>query len=85
MRMIVYTVIGAGAMAAAALGLAGTAAAAGGADVIVNGLSADGFVVQLNGSQTANLSACAVTDVNKDSTPGSTPTAYVDVKCPDGC
>jgi hypothetical protein len=85
MRMIVFAVIGAGAMTAAALGLAGTAAAAGGADAIINGLSAEGFSVQLNGSQTANLSACAVTDIKKDGAPGSNPTAYVDVSCPDGC
>jgi hypothetical protein len=84
-KYFVITAISAGAMAAAALGLAGTAAAAGGADVTVNSLTTDGFLVQLNGPQTANLSACTVTNVKKDGAGGPSPTALVDIACPDGC
>ena len=85
MKILIVTVFSAGAMAAAALSLAGTAAAAGGADATVNGLQAEGYSVQLNGSQSANLTACAVTNVKKDGGAGPSPTAYVDVACPDGC
>jgi hypothetical protein len=79
------TVLGAGAMAAAAVGLAGTAAAAGGADVTVNSLKTEGYSLQINGPQSANLTACTVTNVTKDGSPGPSPVAYVDVACPDGC
>ena len=84
MKMLSITVI-AGAMTAAALSLAGTATAAGGADATVNGLQAEGYSVQLNGAQSANLSACTVTNVKKDGVAGPSPTAYVDITCPDGC
>lgn len=85
MKMFVTTVLSAGAMAAAALGLAGTAAAAGGADATVNGLTAEGYLVQLNGTPSANLSACTVTNVAKDGAGGPSPTALVDIACPQGC
>jgi hypothetical protein len=85
MKMLSITVISAGAMTAAALSLAATAAAAGGADATVNGLQAQGYSVQLNGAQSANLSACTVTSVKKDGVAGPSPTAYVDITCPDGC
>lgn len=85
MKMFVISVISAGALSAAAVGLAGTATAAGGADVTVNGLNADGYSVQINGSPTANLSVCSVTGVKKDGVGGPSPTAVVDIACPDGC
>jgi hypothetical protein len=85
MKMFAIGVISAGALSAAALGLAGTATAAGGADATVNGLNADGYSVQLNGAPTANLSACSVTGVKKDGVGGPSPTAFVDIACPDGC
>ena len=83
--MFAITIVSAGAMTAAALGLAGTATAAGGADATVNGLKAEGYSVQLNGSPTANLSACTISNVKKDGAGGPSPTAYVDIVCPDGC
>jgi hypothetical protein len=85
MKMFAIGVISAGALSAAALGLAGTATAAGGADATVNGLNAEGYSVQLNGAPTANLSACSVTGVKKDGVGGPSPTAFVDIACPDGC
>ena len=78
--MFAITIISAGALSAAAIGLSGPAAAAGGADATVNGLTAEGYNVQINGAQSANLSACTVSNVKKDSA-----TAYVDIACPDGC
>jgi hypothetical protein len=75
-----------GGLSVASVGLAGPAAAAPNADDAVNGLRAQGYSIQLNGSPSANLSACAVTGVNTDS-PGasSNPVAYVDIACPTGC
>jgi hypothetical protein len=79
-----------GALAAAALGLAGAAAAApsGGASAgdTVKNLEARGYNVQLNGSVTAPLSQCLVTDVHGEPADGVHPTqftsVYVDVNCP---
>lgn len=85
MRKFAMTVLGAGAITVAALGLAGTASAAGGADVTVNSLKTEGYSLQINGPQSANLTACTVTSVTKDGAPGSNPVAYLDVACPDGC
>jgi hypothetical protein len=85
MQIFAGTLIVAGALAAIGLGLAGPAAAAGGADDVVNGLKSDGYSVQLNGTPTANLSACTVNSVNKDPAGGPSPTAYVDIACPTGC
>ena len=85
MKMFAITVISVGALSAATVGLAGPATAAGGADVTVNGLTSEGYSVQLNGAPTANLSACSVTGVKKDGIGGPSPTAYVDIACPDGC
>ena len=75
-----------GGLSVAAVVLAGPAAAAANADDAVNGLRAEGYSIQLNGAPSANLSACAVTSINKDS-PGasSNPVAYVDISCPTGC
>jgi hypothetical protein len=72
-------------MTAAALGLAGTATAAGGADATVNSLKSEGYSLQINGSQSANLTACTVTNVKKDGARGPSPVAYIDIACPDGC
>ena len=83
MKKLAFTIACAGAMATAALGLAGTASAAGGADVTVNGLNAEGYNVQVNGAASAPLTACTVTNVKKDGSAGLT--AYVDIACPDGC
>ncbi|HYO02203.1 MAG TPA: hypothetical protein VET27_10080 [Mycobacterium sp.] len=85
MRKFVVTIAAAGAMAGAALGFAGAASAAGGADATINGLSSEGYIVQLNGTPTAPLTACTVTNVQKDPSSGTSLTAYVDVACPDGC
>jgi ABC-type phosphate transport system substrate-binding protein len=85
MKTFVMTIAAAGAMAAAALGFAGAASAAGGADATINGLQSDGYTIQLNGSTTAPLTACTVTDVRRDGSSGGSLTAYVNVACPDGC
>lgn len=86
MKKIALSIVFAGGVAGAALGLAGAASAAGGADATINGLTTEGYAVQLNGTPTAPLTACTVTDVHKDATTGGTSlTAYVDVTCPDGC
>jgi hypothetical protein len=85
MKKFAMTVLAAGAMTAAALGLAGTASAAGGADITVNSLKTEGYSLHINGSQSANLTACTVTNVTKDGQTGPNPVAYVDIACPDGC
>lgn len=86
MKKFAISIAGASVLAAAALGLAGTATAAGGADVTVNGLQTEGYSVQLNKTPSANLGQCTVTNVNRESISGSNnPTAYVDISCPDGC
>jgi hypothetical protein len=76
-----------GVVAAAAIGLAGTASAAplGGApaDQVVQTLTARGYDVQINGAPDAPLDRCTVTDVDGltgDVAPGST--VYVDINCP---
>ncbi|GLP75160.1 hypothetical protein TUM20983_22700 [Mycobacterium antarcticum] len=51
----------------------------------INGLHSEGYIVQLNGAQTAPLTACTVTNVQKDPLGGNSLTAQVDVACPDGC
>ena len=96
MTKFAITVAGAGALAAAAVGLAAAAAAAppgGSADDTINNLKSQGYLVQINGATTAPLADCWVTNVdglsNNDSAAGQnptqTPTAYVDVACPTGC
>lgn len=74
-------------VAAAAIGLAGSASAApsGGApaDQVVQNLQSRGFNVQINGAADAPLDRCTVTDVdglNGDVKPGST--VYVGINCP---
>jgi hypothetical protein len=67
-----------------------TAAPIGGrADDAVNILQTQGYTVQINGSQSAALSACTVTNVSRlsgsESAGGPAATAYLDVACPQGC
>lgn len=90
MKTLMMTIACAGGLAAVALGLAGTASAAGTrADDTVNGLAAQGYSVQLNGAGSAPLSACTVSNVSGVSAEalaaGSNPTVVVDVACPTGC
>jgi hypothetical protein len=67
MKNFVITPLAAVALRAAALALAGTAAAfpnSGTAEDIVNGLEAEGYNVQINGSTPVPLSRCTATDVH---------------------
>ena len=83
MKKFIIGAGGFGVLAGAAIGLAGTAAASS-ADSVVNGLRAEGYIVQINQTPTAPLTACTVGNVSKLA--GSvTPSAFVDVICPDGC
>ena len=78
------TIIGVGGiwlLTGSAIALAGPASAST-ADTIVNDLQAEGYTVRINGSQTAPLTACKVTAVNKFSDGSS---ASVDIACPQGC
>jgi hypothetical protein len=74
---------GLGFLAAAAVALAPAASAAG-ADAVVNDLRAQGFIVQLNQTPTAPLTACSASAVHK-SGDGPSAVASVDLVCPDGC
>ena len=65
------------------LALAPTASASS-ADTVINGLRADGYTVQVNQTPTAPLTACSVSNVSKLADAAS-PSAVVDVVCPDGC
>lgn len=90
-----FAAVTASAFAAAAVGLAGTAAAStstggGNAGDTVANLQKQGYSVQLNGSVSAPLSQCTVTDVHGasalpagQSSAMSSTTVYVDVSCPD--
>jgi hypothetical protein len=86
------TLAGAVVLTAGAMCLAAPATAApigGRADDAVNTLQTQGYTVQINGSQSAPLSACTVTNVSGSSgsavAAGPAATAYVDVACPQGC
>ena len=59
MRIFAGTLVGAGALAAVSLGLAGPAAAAGGADDVVNGLKDDGYSGHRRRRRTAHWCHCA--------------------------
>ncbi|AMT73937.1 hypothetical protein [Mycobacteroides immunogenum] len=92
MKKFAFAAITASAFAAAAVGLAGTAAAStstggGNAGDTVANLQKQGYSVQLNGSVSAPLSQCTVTDVHGvsagQSSAMSSTTVYVDVSCPD--
>src|ERR1700694_5637801 len=93
-----FTIISAtaGALAATALGLAGTAAAAplagSSARDTVDGLKAEGDSVQLTGTAAVPLSRCTTTGVHglpTTASPGQAAnstqltTVYVDISCPD--
>lgn len=95
-RNIVITTVAAGALATAALGFAGAAAAAlpsqGSAAETVTVLQSEGYNVHVNGPQDVPLSQCKVTDVhglsnsNVDAAghridPTTFMTIYVDVSC----
>jgi len=59
------------------------AASAASAEGAVNDLRAAGYLVQLNQTPTAPLTACTVGGVR--TLEGGTPSALVDIVCPDGC
>jgi hypothetical protein len=80
MKKLIVGSAGFGILAGSAIALAGTAAAST-ADSVVNDLKADGYVVQINGTPTAPLTACTVTSVNKLTAAA----AFIDIDCPDGC
>ena len=91
MKNFLITSVAAVALAAAALGLAGTATAvpnAGTAEDIVNGLEAEGYNVQINGSTPVPLSRCTATDVHPSLDESDTleqkqnTRVFVDVSCP---
>jgi hypothetical protein len=89
MKMFALTTITAGALAATALGLAGTAAAApagpSSAADTVKSLQAEGYNVQLNGIVYGPPSECTVTGVHPDPTgtvnQAQFTTVYVDISC----
>jgi hypothetical protein len=90
MNKIVYAAPVIGALAAAALGLAGVAQAASSqgssAADTVSRLTDQGYNVQLNGSSGTPLTQCTVSGVHGES-PGRVDstqfvTVYVDVSCP---
>lgn len=81
MKKFIIGAAGFGVLAGTAIGLAGTAASST-ADSIINNLQAEGYTVQINGTQTAPLTACKVTAVNKFA---AGPSASVDIACPQGC
>jgi hypothetical protein len=92
MLKIAITALGASAMAAAALGLGGTAAAFpgnGSAEDTINGLKADGFRIELNGSTNNQpLSRCSVQGTHPllstiPASEKSNTTVFVDISCPD--
>ncbi|MFL0292740.1 hypothetical protein ACJH6J_17000 [Mycobacterium sp. SMC-18] len=60
-----------------------SAASAASADGVINDLRAAGYLVQLNQTPTAPLTACTVGGVR--TLEGGTPSALVDIVCPDGC
>jgi hypothetical protein len=91
MRNLVITPLAAVALGAAALGLAGAAAAfpnAGTADIVVDDLKAEGYNVQVNGLVQVPLKLCTVTDVHPRLDDASTleekqhTQVFVDVSCP---
>lgn len=59
------------------------AASAASVEGAINDLRAAGYLVQLNQTPTAPLTACTVGGVR--TLEGGTPSALVDIVCPDGC
>jgi hypothetical protein len=91
MRNLVITPLASVALAAAALGLAGTAAAfpnAGTAADVIDGLKAEGYNVQVNGLVQVPLKLCTATDVHPRLNESDTleekqhTQVFVDVSCP---
>ncbi|MGX9789573.1 hypothetical protein [Mycobacterium sp. MMS18-G62] len=91
MKNIVITSLTAGALAAAALSMAGAAAAfpnAGTAADVVSGLKDEGYNVQVNGIVAVPLSTCAVTGIHPTLSSNATleekqhTMVFVDVSCP---
>lgn len=91
MRNYVITPLAAVALGAAALGLAGAAAAfpnAGTAEDVVNDLKAEGYNVQTNGLVQVPLKLCTATDVHPTLDESDTlqdkqhTQVFVDVSCP---
>ncbi|HVQ52609.1 MAG TPA: hypothetical protein VMS92_21435 [Mycobacterium sp.] len=91
MRKLVITPLASVALGAAAMGLAGTAAAfpnAGTADIVVDDLKAEGYNVQVNGLVQVPLKLCTVTDVHPRLDDSATlqekqhTQVFVDVSCP---
>jgi hypothetical protein len=91
MSKFIATTAAFGALAAAALGLAGTAAAfpqGGTAADTAATLSAEGYRVAFNGSVSAPLAECAVTgthpslDAAATRTEKENTTVFIDVSCP---
>jgi hypothetical protein len=91
MSKFIVTTAAFGALAAAALGLAGTAAAfpqGGTAADTAATLSAEGYRVAFNGSVSAPLSECAVTGTHPSLDAAATraekenTTVFIDVSCP---
>jgi hypothetical protein len=92
MNKLAIAIIGASALSAAALGLAGTAAAFpgnGSAEDTVNSLQSDGFRIELNGSTNNQpLSRCTVQGTHPllstiPASEKSNTTVFVDISCPD--
>ncbi|HEX4588250.1 MAG TPA: hypothetical protein VH185_09855 [Mycobacterium sp.] len=91
MKNFVITPLAAVALGAAALGLAGTAAAfpnAGTAADIVDGLKAEGYNVQINGLVQVPLKLCTTTGIHPTLDDSATlqekqhTQVFVDVSCP---
>ncbi|MEN4447559.1 hypothetical protein [Mycobacterium sp. SM3041] len=75
--------MGAAALAMVAFAPVASAAPAAPADAVINDLRAEGYLVQINQTPTAPLTACSVSNVRK--LDGGAASALVDVVCPDGC
>lgn len=58
-------------------------ASAASADGVINDLRTAGYLVQINQTPTAPLTSCTVGGVR--TLEGGTPSALVDIVCPDGC
>jgi hypothetical protein len=87
----ILTTLAASALTAAALGLAGTAAAFPGATSaadVIDGLRAEGYLVQINGIPSAPLTRCTATDIHPSLDESATlqekqhTQVFVDVSCP---
>jgi len=86
MKKTAFTIAATGAMASAAMGLAGNAVAApsgnASVDQTVDELRSQGYSVQLNGTRNGPLTGCSVNSVRGLSDGGAPGTVYVDLSCP---